>query len=238
MTPHPYLRLRTLLGTLVILTGLSGCSMLAPKTLTLQVNQLTAHEIEERLSGQDELLMAYSLTSFDKDGKPLETRVQAWGVEAAKNGSRFGSERFIPIALKVPPKGKVQADIALVEVDDYKNAQQLLNQVRQYTDILKLPAGLAELAEIPLVPIKFLSLGVSALGVTLQIAQKLDQDDLLGKHVHLYQAEQQPHNLEAPTVVPFKGSNFGNNYHYELSYILKVRKGNLPAAGRSLSPKK
>lgn len=238
MTPPPYIRLCTLIGAVVLLTGMSSCSLLAPKTLTLQVNQLTALEIEERLSGQDELLMAYSLTSFDQDGKPLETRVQAWGVETAQKGTRFGAERFEPIALKVPPKGKVQADIALVEVDDYKGAQQLLNQVRQYTDILKLPAGLAELAEIPLAPLKFLSLGVSALGVTLQVAQQLDQDDVLGKHVHSIQSEQQPHNLELPMVVPFKGSNFGNKYHYEVSYVLKVRKGNLPAARRSLSPKK
>lgn len=196
----------------------------APKqTLTsLQVTSLKALDLEETVTRSDELLMAYSLTAVDASGRPLETINGSWGIQEARKGQAFDEKAFLPIQIPIPKNGKLVASLVLVEVDDYDKARKTLTEIRKYHDIVKVPAGLAELADITLTPIKYLSLGLSAAGVAFQLADRLDNDDILGQHSTELTYEKA---LVTPLVqVPlqFKGSNLGNSFHYELAYDLRT----------------
>ncbi|WP_247235472.1 hypothetical protein [Telluribacter sp. SYSU D00476] len=210
-----------------VLAGVAVATMAAcqaPKqTLTsLQVTSLRALDLEEKVTRSDELLMAYSLTAVDANGRALETINGSWGIQEARKGQVFAEKAFQAIQIPIPKNGRVVASLVLVEVDDYDKARKTLTEVRKYHDIVKVPAGLAELADIALTPIKYLSLGLSAAGVAFQLADRLDNDDILGQHSTelTYEKALVTPLLQVP--LQFKGNNLGNSFHYELAYDLRT----------------
>lgn len=196
----------------------------ARQTLTsLQISSLKAIDLEETLSRGDELLMAYSLTTFDASGKAVSVINGSWGVQETKEGQSFPSTSFTPIEIPLPRNGKVVASLVLVEIDDYATAQKTLAEMKKYNDYIKVPAGLAELADVALTPLKYISLGLTAAGIGFQIADRLDNDDILGQNsTELTYAKA----ISTPKIrvpVTFKNKNFGDSFHYELAYDLTTR---------------
>jgi hypothetical protein len=193
------------------------------QTLTqLQVTRLQAVELEERVSRSDELLMAYAITSLDASGRAVETVNGSWGIQPARRGQVFEENVFPPVRLAVPKNGKIIASLVLVEVDDYDSARKTLTDIRKYHDIIKVPAGLAELADVALTPLKYLSLGLAAAGVGFQLADRLDNDDMLGQHSTELTYGQAQSTPAVKVPVQFKGSSLGMAYHYELTYDLRT----------------
>ena len=197
----------------------------AKRTLTrFQVTSLKALDLEETLTRADELLMAYTLTSFDASGKAVGVSSGSWGIQTTKKGQDFRESAFQPIEIPLPQNGKIVATVVLVEIDDYAQAQKTLTEIRRYHDFIRVPAALAELADVALTPLKYLSLALSATGVGFQLADRLDDDDLLGQNSTELSYQQA---ITTPTVrVPltFKETNLGSRYHYELSYDLRTRR--------------
>lgn len=137
-------------------------SSCARQTLTsMQITRLQAVDLEETMTLRDELMMAYLLTSFDTAGKAVAVSNGSWGIVEARTGQVFGEKDFQSIQISLPKKGKIVATLALVEVDDYARAQKTLATIRKYHDFIKIPAALAELADVALTPLKYLSLGLS-----------------------------------------------------------------------------
>lgn len=212
---YPYLSL------LLLVLFLTSCQP-AKQTLTsMQVTSLKALDLEESITRSDELLMAYTLTTFDQAGKAVAVITGSWGIQETRVNQQFAEKAFQPIQIPVPKNGKVVATVVLIEIDDYANAQKTLSEIRKYQDYIKIPAALAELADVALTPLKYLSLGLSAAGVGFQLADRLDNDDVLGMNSTelTYQRA-----LTTPVVrVPLtlKNDRMGNSYRYEVAYDLR-----------------
>lgn len=191
--------------------------------VSFQITSLKALDLEETLTRRDELLMAYTLTSFDAKGKPRAVSAGSWGIQEAKTGQEFRESAFRPIGIPLPRNGKMVATLVLVEVDDYAKAQKTLTEIRRYHDFIRVPAALAELADVALTPLRYLSLGLSAAGVGFQLADRLDDDDVLGQH-STELTERQARNSPMLTVpLTFKETRLGSSYHYQLAYDLRSR---------------
>lgn len=218
---------------LALLGTLAGCS--APQqTLThLSINSLKAIDLEEDLSKSDELMMAYSLTSFDEQGKGVATVYGSWGVQETKKNQRFDESAFKTLQLEIPKNGRVVASLVLIEVDDYEKARKTLDSIKRYHDIIKIPTGIAELADVTLTPLKYISIGLSAVGVGFQLVDRLDNDDLLGQSkTELYYQKA----ITTPVIhVPLKftGKNLGSSYDYELAYDLRSKTVKVKSKGKN-----
>ncbi len=209
--------------TFILLSAffLTSC---AKQTLTrFQITSLKALDLEETLTRNDELLMAYTLTSFDALDKAVAVSTGSWGIQATKKEQEFRESAFQPIEITVPKNGRVVATVVLVEIDDYAKAQKTLAEIRKYQDYIKIPAALAELADVALTPLKYLSLALSATGVGFQLADRLDDDDLLGQNSTelTYQKALLSPLLKVP--LTFKDTHLGSSYHYELNFDLRTQ---------------
>ena len=212
------------LPSLILLSAFLFSSCTQQIVTRFQVTSLKALDLEETLTRNDELLMAYTLTSFDALGKAVAVSSGSWGIQTAKKDQEFRESAFQPIEIPLPKNGKIVASMVLIEIDDYAQAQKTLTEIRKYHDFIKVPAALAELADVALTPLKYLSLGLSATGVGFQLADRLDDDDLLGQNSTELSYQQA---ITTPTVrVPltFKETHLGSSYHYELSYDLRTQR--------------
>ncbi|GHB62828.1 hypothetical protein GCM10007390_15830 [Persicitalea jodogahamensis] len=187
----------------------------------MEIMRLEAVDLEETLTLRDELMMAYSLTSFDAAGKAVAVSYGSWGIVEAKTGQVFPEKDFQFIQIPLPRNGKIVATLALVEVDDYAQAQKTLATIRKYHDFIKVPAALAELADVALTPLKYLSLGLTAAGVGFQLADRLDADDILGQNSAELGYRKAVENPLWKVPLTFKDSHLKSSFHYELSYELR-----------------
>ncbi len=209
----------------VLMLGLvlTSCQPTRQTLTSLQISSLKAIDLEETLSRGDELLMAYSLTTLDANGKAVAVINGSWGVQETKEGQSFRSDVFSPIEIPLPKNGKVVASLVLVEIDDYASAQKTLAEIKKYNDYIKIPAGLVELADVALTPLKYISLGLTAAGVGFKIADQLDNDDILGQNSTELTYEKAIVTPVVRVPLTFKNKNFGDSFHYELAYDLTTR---------------
>ena len=211
--------------------SLVACSCVRQPALTAELAPaaLTAVDLEETLSQRDELMMAYSLISYDANNKPVGVVNGGWGVQVVKKGQQFdlqasGPALAKPISLPLPRNGRVVASLILIEVDDYEKASQLLNQVRRVHTIVAIPAGLLLTAAEVLTPLKYISAGLVASGVGLKLVDRFDTDDLLGQSsVNLRETDLRAKKQRLVSVpVVFTGQHLRNSYRYELRYDIRL----------------
>lgn len=208
---------------LLLFTALffTSCQPAKQTVTSFQITSLKALDLEESLTRSDELLLAYTLTALDEKGHALAISTGSWGVQEARKAQIFPEKSFQPIQIPIPKNGKVVATVVLIEVDDYEKAQKTLAEIKKYHDYIRIPAGLAELADVALTPIKYLSLGLSAAGIGFQVADRLDDDDVLGQVSREYTHQQ---ILASPTIrVPltFTSTHLGSSFHYEMEFDLR-----------------
>ena len=206
---------------LLLIFSLSFTSCVRQTLTSMQITSLQAVDLEETLTRGDELMIAFSLTSFNAAGKAVAVSNGSWGIVEAKTGQVFPGKDFMPIQIPLPKNGRVVATLALVEVDDYAQAQKTLAAIRKYHDFIKIPAALAELADVALTPLKYLSLGLSVAGVGFQLADRLDADDILGLNSTELSYQKALANPTLKVPLTFKDSHLKSSYHYELTYNLR-----------------
>lgn len=201
----------------------TACSVPKQTLTDLQITSLKALDLEESISRSDELMMAYTLTSFDAKGKAVASVNGSWGIQEVVKDQQFGEKAFRPIQLEIPKNGKLVASLVLIEVDDYEQAKKTISEIRKYHEIIKIPAGIAELADVTLTPLKYISIGLSAVGVGFQLADRLDKDDLLGQNKTELTYEKAVSTPSVRIPLKFTGKNLGDSYHYELTYDLRSK---------------
>lgn len=228
---------------LLVLVQITGCARQPVLMAELVPRSIVAENLEETLSGRDELMMAYSLTSYDAQNKPVGVVNGGWGVEPIKKGQTIDlqstgirSEEHAPtehqpakpIQLTLPKNGKIVASLVLIEVDDYNQARQTLAKIQKIHNLVAIPVGLLLTATEVLTPLKYVSAGLIASGIGLQLLDKLDDDDLLGQtsvELHESALRKQKQRL---TRVPaaFAGRNMSDSFAYQLTYdvVLKTVK--------------
>ncbi|WP_420147869.1 hypothetical protein [Spirosoma sp.] len=218
-----------LFGILLILTS---CARQPSLTAELVPHSLTAVNLEETLGGRDEVMMAYSLTSYDAQNKPSAVVNGGWGVEIIKKGQQLDLQKTTPdhnlakpIQLTLPKNGKIIASLVLIEVDDYNQARQTLAKIQKIHNIVAVPAGLLLTATEMLTPLKYVSAGLVASGIGLQLMDKLDDDDLLGQSsVELHEAALRPKKQRLVHVpATFSGSHMRNSFEYQLVYDVTLK---------------
>lgn len=225
---------------LFLLVQLTGCARQPVLTAELVPRSIVAENLEETLSGRDELMMAYSLTSYDAQNKPVGVVNGGWGVEPVRKGQTLDLqasaphadehnpvERQIakPIQLALPRNGKIVASLVLIEVDDYNQARQTLGKIQKVHNLVAAPVGLLLTATEVLTPLKYVSAGLIASGIGLQILDKLDGDDLLGQtSVELHEADLRKRKQRFVRVpAAFAGRNMRDSFAYRLTYDVLLK---------------
>lgn len=202
-----------------------ACSSQKPLTAELVPRSLKAINLEETISRRDELMMAYSMTSYDFQNKPVGVVNGGWGVETVQKGQEVDLRTAQPIRLTLPKNGKIVASLVLIEVDDYNRANQLLDQVRRVHNIVSGPASILLTATEVLTPLKYVAAGLAASGIGLKLVDQLDDDDLLGqssvevRDTEIRQKKQR--FLRVPAV--FTGRNLHDSFSYQLEYNVTLQ---------------
>jgi len=214
----------------IILAQALGCSPQPQLQAELAPRALKAINLEETLSRHDELMMAYSMTSYDASNKAVSVVNGGWGVVSVQKGEQLdlqkaGSIKAQPISLELPRNGRIVASLVLIEVDDYDRAKQMLDKVRRIHNIVSGPAALLVTATEVLTPLKYVAAGLAASGVGLQLIDHLDDDDLLGQSsVELNEAElrqKKQRLVRVPAV--FSGRNLRDSFEYRLDYDIVLK---------------
>jgi len=187
---------------------------------SLQITSLKANDLEETLTQQDEILLAYSLTAIDSNNQVAASINGTWGVEKIKQGGAFFAKNFVPIALIVPTNGKIVASVVLIEVDDYQTTQRWLKEAQKVSSLVSVPAVVLEVGSL-LTPLKYVSAGLITAGVGFELTQKLDDDDMLGQFIHEIAYAQALRQPVVRVSVPMKGKHALTNYHYNLTFEMK-----------------
>ncbi|GAB2544290.1 hypothetical protein [Spirosoma aerophilum] len=224
--------MRISLISLIAVLTITGCVRQPALVAELTPRSLKAVNLEETISRRDELMMAYSLTSYDATNKAVAVVNGGWGVETVKKDQQLDlrtpaqeHSAAKPIQLELPRNGRIVASIVLIEVDDYEQAKQTMAKIQKVHNLIALPAGLLLTATELLTPLKYVSAGLVATGVGLQLLDKLDNDDLLGQSsVELRDADVRRKKQRFVRVpATFTGKNLNDPFTYQLEYDITLK---------------
>lgn len=208
-----------------LLNGISGCKP-PQRSLAAQMSiaSIKAINIEETLSGQDEILLTYSMTIYNKNNKMHSVVNGTWGITEMKSGNGYTAESFMPIESVVPPGGRVVMAVALTEIDDYDKAKQAVSRLKSVSNSIHFPDAVELLLPEVGTAIKVIKTSFSVAGIAVEVVGFLDNDDLLGQDLHQVSQEAiQKGNRSFKVPLVFKGSNWGDKYEYTLEYDLKLQ---------------
>ncbi len=207
-----------------------ACASQTTLTAELMPRSLKAVNLEETISRRDELMMAYSLTSYDAQNKPVGVVNGGWGVETVQKGQQLdlrqaGPSQAQSIDLALPRNGKIVASLVLIEVDDYNQAKQMLDQIRRIHNVVSGPAAFLVTASEVLTPLKYIAAGLAASGIGLKLVDQFDDDDLLGQSsIELQETairQKKQRVVQVPAV--FTGQNLRDSFEYQLSYDVSFK---------------
>ncbi len=204
---------------LFLLLALAACknqSRRSPVWVKFQPASLKAVSIQEKVTRQDELMLAYSLSVLDDNNQLINTQNGAWGVQRTKKGDQFNT--FPGLSIEVPPRCRVVATTVLMEIDDYSKAQKLVNDIRKYTGYAGAAASLLQVTELTN-PVGYFLVSLQAAGLVLNNSNRIDPDDLLGSFSRTYTHEE-VQNMNTVQTIPLKFSADGrfDSYEYQLSF--------------------
>ncbi|WP_461090900.1 hypothetical protein [Spirosoma gilvum] len=216
-----------------ILVQTMGCARQPALTAELVPRSLKAINLEETLTRRDELMMAYSLTSFDAQNKAVAVVNGGWGVVPVQKDQQLdlqkagteSSSQAKPISLTFPRNGRIVASLVLIEVDDYTHARETMAKIQKIHNVVAIPVGLLITATEVLTPLKYVSAGLIASGVGLQLMDKLDEDDLLGQSsVELREADLRKSSQRLVHVpAQFTGRHLKDAFDYRLEYDVLLK---------------
>ncbi len=218
----------------VTLLLLASCAAPRPLTAELKPNSLKANNLEETVSRRDEVMLAYSLVSYDAQNKAVGVVNGGWGVEAIKKGGNADLTKAIPVHLPMPKNGRIVASMVLIEVDDYNKASDLVGKIQKVNTIVSVPAGLLLSGAEALTPLKYVTAGLAAAGMGLQFTNQLDDDDVLGQSsVELTDADLKKSRKRMMRVpAHFSGQHLRDSFDYELTYDLTLKNVKIEPSGQ------
>lgn len=193
------------------------------KIVELTIKSLEAIDLEEDLSFADEVSLTYALTLVDENKKILKVINNSWGVESVKKGQVVKADKFKTIELTVPENGKLLSSVILMEIDDYEKAMATINKINNFGGLAKIPATIINIAEYE-TPLAIIFASLQAAGLGLKVAERFDQDDLLGQSTFELKLDSLSTTQNTyPVNLVFEGEHFKNTFRYKLTYELKIR---------------
>lgn len=214
---------------------LAGCARQPALTAELIPRSLKAVNLEETLTLRDEVMLVYTLASYDAQNKAVAVVNGGWGVEIMKQDQQLDLQKALatqpdhqvakPISLEIPRNGRVVASVVLIEVDDYNRARETVQKIQKIHNIVSLPVGLLLTATEVLTPLKYVSAGLFASGLGLQLIDKFDEDDLLGQSsVTLKEADfRKAHQRLVHVPATFTGEHLRDRFDYRLVYDIALK---------------
>lgn len=193
------------------------------KEITMQVTGLKAISLQEPWSLADEIVLTYTLTSVDENQKVTQVLSGSWGVENLKKGAVITTDKFQPISLTIPPKGKLLATVVLMEVDDYEKISKTLKFINTFGGIAKIPTMVISLAEYE-TPLAIVFGGLQAAGFAVSTLDRFNENDVLGQNTFTIPINK--NSLAKPRYtlpLTFKGTGMTDPFNYELSYELTIK---------------
>lgn len=220
----------SLLTAALPLLTLASCAKHTSLVAEMTPRSVKAVNLEETISRRDEVMMVYSMISYDAKNKPVSVVNGGWGIASMQKDQfidlqKAGSTKALPIHLELPRNGRLVASIVLIEIDDYDRAKQALERIRRIHNIVSGPASLLLTATEVLTPLKYVTAGLIASGIGLQLLDHFDTDDLLGQSSieinEAYLREKKQRFIHVPAV--FSGRNLRDNFEYKLDYDVTLK---------------
>ncbi|MBO0947606.1 hypothetical protein [Fibrella forsythiae] len=214
---------------------LASCAAPRPLTAELKPNLLKANNLEETLSRRDEVMLAYSLVSYDANNKAVGVANGGWGVQVMTKGASANlSQAATPVRLPMPKNGRIVASVVLIEVDDYNQASELLGKIQKVNTVISVPAGILLAGAEALTPLKYVAAGLAAAGMGLQFANQLDDDDVLGQSsVELTDASVKKSGKRRMQIsAHFTGQHLRDSFDYDLTYDLTLKNVKIEPSGQ------
>ncbi len=193
------------------------------KVVEITIKSLEAIDLEEDLSFADEVSLTYALTIVDENKKILKVINNSWGVESLKKGQIVKAEKFKKLEIIVPENGKLMSSVILMEIDNYEKAMSTIKKINELGGLAKIPATIISIAEYE-TPLAIVFASLQAAGLGLKVAERFDQDDLLGQSTFELKLDSLTNNQKNyPIDLIFEGEHLKNTFRYKLSYELKVK---------------
>ena len=149
-----------------------------PKTISLSMESITATDLQENLSFQDELIIQYSLARILGDQvKQVETVTGYIGKIHQGEKIKLDTCKRLQMVLQAGERLGVQ--VSVWEVDDYTKDQKLLRSVNQWGGLLQIPMTLLEWSSFNN-PVSWFLWGARIGGFGLDWMAKRDVHDLIG----------------------------------------------------------
>lgn len=192
------------------------------KIVELTIQSIEAIDLEEDLSFADEVSLTYALTLVDENKKIIKVINSSWGVESLKKGQIVKADKFKKIALVIPEKGTLLSSVILMEIDDYEKAANTIKKINELGGLAKIPATIINIAEYE-TPLAIVFAGLQAAGLGLKVAERFDQDDLLGQSTFELKLDSLSSTQKSyPVNLIFEGEHLKNTFRYKLTYELKI----------------
>lgn len=213
---------------------LASCAAPRPLTAELKPNSLKANNLEETLSRRDEVMLAYSLVSYDAQNRAVGVVNGGWGVQAMSKGTAANLILAVPVRLTMPRNGRIVASMVLIEVDDHDKAAELVGKIQRVSTVISVPAGFLLAGAQMLTPLKYVTAGLAAAGMGLQFANQLDDDDVLGQSsIELIDASLKKSGKRLVRVpARFTGQHLRDSFDYELTYDVTLKNVKLEPSGQ------
>ena len=213
---------------------LASCVAPRPFTAELRPNSLKANNLEETLSRRDEVMLAYSLVSYDAQSTPVGVVNGGWGIQAMSKGTVANLTQSVPVRLTMPKNGRIVASMVLIEVDDHNKAAELVGKIQRVSTIISVPTGFLLAGAEVLTPLKLVTAGLAAAGMGFQFANQLDDDDVLGQSsIELTDASLKKSGKRLIRVpARFTGQHLRDAFDYELTYDVTLKNVKLEPSGQ------
>lgn len=193
------------------------------KIVEISIKSIEAIDLEEDLSFADEVSLTYALTLVDENKKILKVVNTSWGVESLKKGQIVKAEQFKKLEIVIPEKGTLLSSVILMEVDNYEKAMSTIKKINELGGLAKIPATIINIAEYE-TPLAIVFASLQAAGLGLKVADRFDQDDLLGQSTFELKLDSLSNTQKNyPVDLTFEGEHLKNTFRYKLTYELKIR---------------
>lgn len=200
---------------------------LAPKKLIKQIelamSDIQGIDIQEQLTGHDELLLTYQIGILERDSLVYSKMATVY-LGNAKQGQKIQLDTLSRVAVELHPGQVLGVQVALWEVDDYQKTQKVLRRVNQVGGFLQIPIYMMEWSSVSN-PLSWFLWGSRIGAWGLDWLAQVDHNDLLGVSEITWDWNDLPANMATRYKRGnWKGGKRGvNAYIYSFGYQIKVK---------------
>ena len=193
------------------------------KQVELAMQAIKAVDIQEVLTGHDEVLLAYQIGIIERDSL-VYSRLSTVFLGHAKQGHLLPLDTLTPLSVELKPGQSLGIQVALWEVDDYQKMQKVMRQVNHVGGFLQVPISMLEWSSVSN-PLAWFLWGSRVSGWGLDWLAHVDRNDVLGVSEIRWNWDEIP----SKNVTRFKRGNWKggkrglNQYVYSFAYQIKVK---------------